>query len=536
MAPPLCLLGLTDATFAQALCQKMKTMFAALVRLMQDSSKFMPCKNFIKNLDFPQEEWTMTQLTRLAETEFEAVPPLVNVAIHEFSDSFLSTLYCEHTFNAVRKVIRRTPSCNIGGEGIWHRTLTQKFGDGDRKICSVTREGRAAAATSLPKSMFTVAKNDCTIPEEDMQKIHNEKPHWCTMKGNNMRSKGFRFLVAVSMNGVWASIRMSWLSVFLPKGCVCEDTSDPNARVLILRASASGYIGWRVHGLRRAATEGGPITFGEPGEDSVAYGAVKDLHDWRCVGVEATSPNDPCVRRDAETHHLVVTSRAQPVLTYQALHGFRGIPLTYLKRLYSHLQCKRPKGESCPSTATQYVSALIKHIVGDEHATEQLIAGAHAAREADELQVHDSLLLTPEWYQLVQEDIDDDQETAEDVAELRRRYEKSKVGPPIPCGTPGAASSSSTGAVPLAAVAAPAGSRMRKKIVVFEGRGLSQSEAKTYVPPGYTISKIKVRDCAWQVKGEHGFSRYRAFDASGGAAKDRWLAWTGDAKVKQAVV
>ena len=48
-------------------------------------------------------------------------------------------------------------------------------------------------------------------------------------------------------------------------------------------------------------------------------------------------------------------------------------------------------------------------------------------------------------------------------------------------------------------------------MLVHESRGLAQKDAKTYIPPGWFITKILKRDSGWQVEAD-GLTRYKHFE------------------------
>ena len=64
-----------------------------------------------------------------------------------------------------------------------------------------------------------------------------------------------------------------------------------------------------------------------------------------------------------------------------------------------------------------------------------------------------------------------------------------------------AATSSSAGSAAGVAFAPPV-ILIKRDMIAHELRGLSQKDAKGYVPPGWFITKIMKRDTGWQVKGD----------------------------------
>jgi hypothetical protein len=471
--PPLSLIGLTSCDNTDVGLSHHKAMFAALLVLLADAHKGKACQNFIKNLVFPQEEWTLTQMIRLAEDEFSEIRPLVMKALVGFSESFLTTLSVERTFKKVREVTRRTPSNNIRGESVWHQTWTQKCPADHRQFGADTKEGKAASVKGLPKQLFGVGDRKCSLPDEVLDGIHASSPNWPTLNGHNMRTSGFRFLVSVSVGGHWDRLQKSWQSMFLPKRAICKVDAGAE-QILVLYRDACGYAGWRVNVATHA--KGRQIDFGLKGADNVVVGCVEDVRTWRCVEMNCTAPNDPSCPSKSDCIQCFPCGKNEKVLEYQARVGFKGVNLTYLKKLYKELDIKVEKKDS-PVTVDQYVTALVENIMGVA-ADAEFKKTAHAERKAFEDDVEESFLFKPENYALVADEIEEDEERREEVKALKVKYAKLRatLRPPAAPGmaAPGAAAGSSGDALPGAPPL------VKKVFKTFATHGLSQKVAKMY--------------------------------------------------------
>ena len=109
---------------------------------------------------------------------------------------------------------------------------------------------------------------------------------------------------------------------------------------------------------------------------------------------------------------------------------------------------------------------------------------------------------------LVEEEWADDDDAIATVAELQRRYSRK-----LQAATrqPKAARAASTvSAFGSSSSGAPPGKR---PFALVAHRGLTQKEAKAYIPPGTTITKIATRDSGWQIKTPDG-TRYKQLDAT----------------------
>ena len=58
------------------------------------------------------------------------------------------------------------------------------------------------------------------------------------------------------------------------------------------------------------------------------------------------------------------------------------------------------------------------------------------------------------------------------------------------------------------------GGPRKKPVALHTTRGFTQNEAKVYMPPGWTLTKITTRDCGWQARCNYSPNRYRSFTPS----------------------
>ena len=82
---------------------------------------------------------------------------------------------------------------------------------------------------------------------------------------------------------------------------------------------------------------------------------------------------------------------AKPVLTHKAEQGFVGVTVPYLKKLYTHLKLKPPKGTRRPQTLNPILTALFTSVWPD--ISKERLAELLALRIKLESKAEESILL-----------------------------------------------------------------------------------------------------------------------------------------------
>ena len=129
----------------------------------------------------------------------------------------------------------------------------------------------------------------------------------------------------------------------------------------------------------------------------------------------------------------------------------------------------------------------MRHVLGAS-ATDEDVKAAIVARELESPEL-ESPLLREDYMKLGEEEWADDDDAIATVAELQRRYSrKLQAATRQPKAATAASTVSTSGS---SSSGAPPGKR---PFALFAHRGLTQKEAKAYMPPGTTITKIATRD------------------------------------------
>ena len=124
----------------------------------------------------------------------------------------------------------------------------------------------------------------------------------------------------------------------------------------------------------------------------------------------------------------------------------------------------------------------------------------------------ESELFKEGYANLIEGELQEDEDAAEEFELLRERYAKFKAmaKPPVidaGVGAPAAGPSAPPGA------GLPGDPARKIEFKTNDWRAHTQVSAKQFVPPGYTISKFMKRDQGWQVRGPGEFSTYKGFSA-----------------------
>lgn len=496
-------------------CHEMWNQWLQLESLAR-TDRFMA--EFTKNLVFTGEVWTREQVLRLAEDRFEAVRPLVREQIEAFACGWGSTLMCERSFNWIRACTRKTSSAKLGPQGIWHRCWTQdQLRSADRPSLTVTARGQAAAASSLSKDLYEPKADTTSLGRETLFQIHDAKPSWPTLSPASFRASGLRFLAAMHVDCRPAALRLAWLSQLAMPGMLVRRRRDASrqAPVLVVHSDQWCFVGIRVT-LQTFNSK----TCIFPAADSSGLIAVEVVHDpsnWTAVRCD---PASTAGSGEYASGFSVVCRVGVPLVNLAAAMGFRGMGITHLRKLASHLQLvpEDPR----PVTDEDWVRFLCSKIL-KEQVDDGKLASIMKVRDGSEDDLDlTSPLLKQNLMELVEEEFEGDEELTEAVELIKDRF--AKMLRKKAAAAPAHASGSTSGASGSRASAAAAGSGgamgvadggpRRKQVVVHATRGLTQNEGKAYMPPGWTLTKITTRDCGWQARSKYSPSKYRSFNPS----------------------
>jgi uncharacterized membrane protein YgcG len=278
----------------------------------------------------------------------------------------------------------------------------------------------------------------------------------------------------------------------------------PRFQGVVLRTTTHGFLSQPV--LLTKTTHKNLVSLQCHAGLPVEFMSIEDcklpLATWKACMIDIATPGDPKYKAVKNAIALTPKSVMMPLVSLACERGLRCFTLHWLRKLYTHLEVKKEPGERKPQTVEGFVRVIIKHQLpakSPEEIDKILVArGLELEGLKSDLEtiIHDKSELEFVAEEFGDEDFADmvsQHKAAVQRAQTRRAARAAKQAPASSSGSggPGSASSGSggSGAVGSSGGSSGSGSAGLKPIKFVAGRGLFQSEARDYKPPGSNLEK-----------------------------------------------
>ena len=243
------------------------------------------------------------------------------------------------------------------------------------------------------------------------------------------------------------------------------------------------------------------LNFSDTARFSIVYECVTDVEDWVCTPATVVTPG-------AHEHKglpvgclgVTTTSKGTPLLKFAAEAGFKGLSLTFLKKLHELLPLE-PRPPETPSTAEAIIDGLIAHVCpealpGDKK--KYLLA-----READDADMvwdvaGDAMDDLEMLFEMADEDYGPEEVDEFEKLKTKRRHTHATHG-----ATPGFGSLGTALGLPSALSTGAKKVPAKKPMDFAPGRGLTAAEAKKFAPPGLRLRKEENWHFRWKADADY---------------------------------
>ena len=238
-----------------------------------------------------------------------------------------------------------------------------------------------ASLSIEPGAEVSAASRDLdttSLGRETWFQTDDARPHWPTLSPASFRASGLRFLAATHVECRLAALRFAWLLQLAMSGMLVRRKRDASrqAAVLVVHSDQGRFVGMKVS-LQSFNSK----TSIFPAVDSVGLIAVDvatDPAEWMAVRC------DPATTAGSDNYasgFSVACRSAVPLVNLAAAMGFRGMGITHLRRLASHLKVvlEDPRPVTEENWAKLLCSTTLK-----EHVNDGKIASIMKARDGNE--------------------------------------------------------------------------------------------------------------------------------------------------------
>ena len=364
----------------------------------------------------------------------------------------------------------------------WHETCHGKvitqFGS---SLVAVDGADKSASASKLADDKFEPTADKCTIPADQLDKIHSQKPWWPCQNAATMKEAVCRWLCALHCNGDFNRIESCWWSVLLVPGTVTKERGKPGS-FLVLYKCAYGFFGRTV--LYNSKDPAKPIVFDPVPKEGWVFRCVEDPKAWQCIDVTPVPPGHSVHDPKLQQHTLIagLTGEIVPLVNHSLSHGCVGVTRPHLLKMLKHVA---PDDEDeGPGTVSELMHELIKRVF-----PKMTDAQCDDMKNKHEPKAHDifdsSPILKSSGSKFIPEEDFEDPEFRE-LFEKHRAAAAQQASLSTPAASTAASSSSSAAASSTGGLAPPL---PLEQIQFYPIRGLSQPEAKAYCPPNCVLRK-----------------------------------------------
>ena len=489
--PPFSFLALSSpyAAVANEALASHKLQWDAFQKMEKTAKDDAAARDWLDGCLIPRMQYVMETFVHLYECDFSKVPDCVLSSLQQFGRSWMSSLVCEHLWNAARRGASSGGTGRFGHDKLYHHislgsnTLTE-FG---REPVQIDAAARMAAPEKLAADCYTRKPGDCSLTVEDERHMESLQPDWPTPSGASWKKAQLSWKALQATQGNWQRLRCSWLSLLARPGMLLNHKGSGLLH-LCLGSTAAGMMTWRI-GCKTPSRE---IFF--PGGAKVEVHVICNVEEWNAtecvVGEYLTSDGVRLVGP-------MVSRKGLDLVKWAARDGFAGLSLYWLKRLCSEVGLETAS-VSKPLTTENYVRALVTKILGDA-ATDDVVKQALLRRNGLTTQqgpvselLGQSATDVASVLQSGGSDIDSD----DDVADLR--YEVQQVA------AQEQRLMEKRRLIEAAfAVAAPPSdgtqTRRERVFVAVRGGGITAEAAKQYLPPNCRLYKDTVRENRWRL-------------------------------------
>ena len=480
---------------------RMKLQFEAVERLEQQSLESTVAASFVRDMEWPAEQWARENMIFLLEGSWAVIPSWLRKQCREYGCAHNTTLQVENTIRVCRDKASGNPANRLEQKACWHsmvygQSLHQDYG---RPPLPVTGAAAAASTKRVPEFLFDHAKDPAalTITEEDFKHLSSKAADWPTLGPYNKRANSLMTFAAVAAGGDYAEIDGYWKSLLLSPGMGVKRPNEP--AFLVIETTPHGFLKIRLPLVEEAGVKA--LDLAAPGPCNVVFDAVSDVDGLELIEFSALPPGDPesvlmarcpCIR-------VVQLPGRRSLLKTAVLRGLRNLKTYYLKKLFDdELKIEYERGHK-PRSERALLRAIAEHILGDGF-TEAIWKSICEQRWPDKTDEDDVSANSPVLDENLFDSGDEEDHDEDFEAEVKEFYRKER------------ARQQKNLAKRAAAMRQPAASGQRptnvdvftpavkEKLPDFTG-GLTQRAAKRFLPPGYTLTKAVTNDSRWRVRG-----------------------------------
>ena len=365
--------------------------------------------------------WCKANLVNLYEHDFQEVSPLLKEAVRAYADSFHSTLALERGFNFCREAAKQNKKGSFNAESVWHHFVygCDVLADHGRPALKPSEKARSAS-TSVNARTFKPLEEESSFPKDKLDPLTQPGQGGCrTTSTSSLKSSPMMLLAMVELKGSWPDLQKTFVSLLVyPMDVLINKVNKcPH---LVLASTAYGC--WLYKCNVKKYNGNLYLSFTYDPKTCLRFVAIVDHNDWRACEVQACPPTDKeAVGPEAPPLLILLLAlKAHPLVIHGARHGFRGIVVEFLKRLYKLLQVN--PGEKMPLVEAQLVTTIIRFVlkgVSDEDLAKHL----QCRRDCKEFVWDDhtaSLLFEKGAEEWVAETVEDEN-LQEEVREARER-------------------------------------------------------------------------------------------------------------------
>lgn len=319
-----------------------------------------------------------------------------------------------------------------------------------------------------------------------------------------------------------------WMSLLMIPGSLVSN-AQKKLMYLVLSVSAYGFMGWRC----MVMTKGGVayLSLAETSDRPLTFEMVHDPATWKSIELGVTVPGENGDGGQLAAPGIRVTlrqSHGERLLAFSMKRGLPNMTVYFMKKLCSALGVASSSGRK-PSSEGELMQALGRHILGDGYGDTTAKSAIAARIEFQGLGEDDmckSPLFSGDLWSVLEEGIGN-QELADEIlkCEARVRHQMAK----------GALKKQAMeSAMPMTIAAEQNLDEGRRQAVQFPPTGLTQVQAKRYLPPHSTISKERTWHHRWKVSAEYLGSRSKSFEGGNNDSDNEalrfvlfvvWRAW-----------
>ena len=304
--------------------------------------------------------------------------------------------------------------------------------------------------------------------------------------------------------------------------------ADDRRPRLVLHVDQYGFLSLRCTVKKHGALM--LLDLSQTTEDCILYDYVDDLKKWKCIELKVLAPvdTDECHSFAGARLRIACAGESQRLLPFSLQRGFPNATVHFLRKLYNHMDIIDPGRK--PTTEAALLEALARHILGPAF-SEGKMKDILIARTSWRDKGHDSLegspLMAGDVASVLAEEIDTSGVEEELNAARAKAMEQKARAAKHRADLESSIFSSDSVEDRL--------DRTRKRAVEWPDHdGLSQSEAKAYLPEGASISKEKTWHHRWKITARYMGQKSRTFDPAEVQSDHRalqfclravWAAW-----------